>query len=317
LKAAVRADQQIISSPADSCLRDRVRLAVHGRELIDWHYNDSFASFLAMFDVIDLQNGDASQMKEGALYANGLPEMMRMHAKHRTSHVLITPLSQNWGAFSTTVPNRTVDWGDWRTHLARAGCSPEMIRMYLDDPAVKAVLATQHTTIYHPKIVSVPVGVPRGTAAITRHLETAEYPKTQDLLINNSGWGHRTEVNERVSANFGGRVRNTFGCPQSEYFASVTRSRFVLCPSGFGWDNYRIWETLTLGSIPVLEYSRGFHTVLDDLPVLWVEEFDKVTPALLESAYPDILSRCDLYDYGRLTRQWWVSRVASLLHTTT
>jgi hypothetical protein len=300
----------------DSCLLDRVRLAVRGQELIDWHYQDSFASFMAMFDVIDLRDGDASRMKDGALYANGLPEMIRMHAAHRTSHVLITPLNQNWGAFSTTVPNRTVDWGNWRRHLTRAKCSPDMVRMYLDDPAVLAVLATQHTTIWHPKIVSVPVGVPRGTGPITSHLQHADGVKTQDLLINNSGWGHREEVNERVSANFGGRIRNTFGCSQAEYFESVTRSQFVLCPSGFGWDNYRIWETLTLGSIPVLEYSEGFHTVLEDLPVLWVEHFDQVTPDLLAAAYPDILSRCDRYDYRRLTRQWWVARVAGLLAAT-
>ena len=300
----------------DGCLLDRVRIAVHGRELIDWHHDDSFASFMAMFDVIDLHDGDPSRMTEGALYSSPLPEMMRMHAKQRTSHVLITPLNQNWGAFSTTIPNRTVDWGDWRQHLKRDGCTPEMVRSYLDDPAVKAVLATQHTTIWHPKIVSVPVGVPRGRAAITRHLESADGAKTQDLLINNSGWGHRTEVNERVSANFGGRVRNSFGCSQAEYFQSVSRSRFVLCPSGFGWDNYRIWETLTLGSIPVLEYSQGFHTVLDDLPVLWVEHFDQVTPELLATAYPDILSRCDRYNYRRLTRQWWVARVAGLRNTT-
>jgi hypothetical protein len=272
---------------------------------------------MAMFEVIDLNSGDASQMRDGGLYSNGLPEMMRMHANHRTSHVLITPLNQNWGAFSTTIPNRTVDWGDWRKHLARARCTPEMVGSYLDDPAVKAVLATQHTTIWHPKIISIPVGVPRGTAAISRHLETVNGAKTQDLLINNSGWGHRTEVNERVSANFGGRIRNTFGCSEAEYFQSVTRSKFVLCPSGFGWDNYRIWETLTLGSIPVLEYSRGFHSVLDDLPALWVEHFDQVTPDLLATAYPDLLSRRDSYDYRKLTRQWWVSRVARLLNTTT
>jgi hypothetical protein len=282
---------------------------------------NDFAALLALFeDAIDLHDGSLARMRDGSIYLGGLPEVVRMHADKRTSHVLIAGLNENWGAFSTPVPHRTVDWGAWQDHLFTAGCTPQMVRQYLDDPAVKAVVTPHHTVFWHPKILSIPVGISRTLMAtldesphgVQRFLEPPAI-KTQELLINNSGWQHRQVVNERVIANFGGRIDNSFGLPASEFVASVTGSRFVLCPSGLGWDTSRIWETLLLGSIPVVEYSEGWHTVLDDLPVLFVTNFDEVTPALLARAYPEILSRGDSFDFRKLTNVWWSQRISRLL----
>jgi len=305
----------------EACASRRLLEAIAGQELIYFlGVKNDFETFLALFDVIDLRNGGVSPMKDGAIYVNDLYAMVRTHAERRTSHVLITGLNENWGAFSTVVPNRTVDWGAWQDHLADAGCTLAMVREYLDDPAVHAVVTPHHSILWHPKILSIPVGV-SGTFKRTllesrlpiHELIATESEKIQDLLINNSGWGHREEVNRRVIANFDGCIRNTFGLPQSQFLRSVTHSRFVLCPSGLGWDTSRLWETLTLGSVPIVEYSEGWHTVLDELPVLFVTNFDEVTPALLAAAYPDILSRCELFNYDRLTTRWWVSRITRLL----
>jgi hypothetical protein len=100
---------------------------------------------------------------------------------------------------------------------------------------------------------------------------------------------------------------------QTEYYRSILRSRFVLCPSGLGWDSYRIWETLVLGSVPIIERSPGWDSVLDDLPVLKVTDFSEVTPGLLARAWPSILAQGDRFDFGKLTKQWWVSRIHGLL----
>jgi hypothetical protein len=280
--------------------------------------DNDFAEFLALFMATDPGTGDTSLMRDGSIYVSGLIEMVRLHARRRTTHVLLTGMNENWGAFSTYVPHRTVDWGLWEDHLAEARCTPEEVRQYLDDPATRAVVTPHHTAFWHRKIVSLPVGIS------TRFMETlqrtsladliaAPRGEAQELLINNSGWQHRHAVNQRVIANFDGRVSNTFGLPENDFVAEVLRSRFVLCPSGLGWDTSRIWETLTLGSIPIVEYSDGWHTVLDELPVLFVTNFEEVTPPLLAAAYPEILSRCERFDYGKLTKAWWVSRITALL----
>jgi len=55
----------------------------------------------------------------------------------------------------------------------------------------------------------------------------------------------------------------------------------------------------------------GFYRVFDDLPVLWVDHFDNVTPSLLRASYPQILARAKEYNFAKLTDQWWVDFVNS------
>lgn len=296
---------------SENSLLQRVRDSIRGHEIIDWA-SDEFESFLALFDVIPLQDGGLARMKDGAIYFSSLPNMIRMHARCATSHVLITSLNENCGAFSTSIPFRTVQSGEWCSHILHDGCTPLMVQQYLNDPRVKAVVTTQHTAIWHPSILSLPIGVLQAREIID-HVARVDGVKTQELLINNSGWAHRRQINECVIANFDGRIRNTYGMDSTAYLESIARSRFVLCPSGLGWDSFRIWETLLLGSIPIVEFSAGWHAVLDDLPVLFVTNFNEVTPELLARVYPDIMSRCGRFDYGKLTKQWWVAKIASLL----
>lgn len=40
---------------------------------------------------------------------------------------------------------------------------------------------------------------------------------------------------------------------ESDHYLQAAQSRFVLCPSGLGFDTYRLWETLLLGAIPIVE----------------------------------------------------------------
>lgn len=299
------------TSYSDTCLLNRVRDAVRGHDIIEWSRND-FEPFLALFDVIRLNQGDAPHLRDGSIYLNTLSAMIRMHAHLTTTHVLFTHLNENWGAFSTTIPNRTADWGHWDAHMIGAGCRRHIVLRYLDDPSVKAVVTPQHSVIDHPKLLSLPIGV-NESQLLLEHLRAADGTKTQELLINNSGWQHRKEINATVSANFGGTVTNTYGMSQGEYYRSIARSQFVLCPSGLGWDSYRIWETLLLGSIPIVERSPGWDALLADLPVLLVAHFDQVTPELLTNTYAEIISKCDRYALGKLTKQWWVAKINGVL----
>jgi hypothetical protein len=305
-------------SPSDDLRRlearmlERLRAALRDQPLLHWA-DDEFAAFFALFDPFDLvrleEGGTTDRMADGAIYACDLSGMLRLHARRPTRHVLLTPLNENWGAFSTTVPHRTIDWGRWDDLLALAGCTRTQVLRYLDDPAVKAVVATSHTALSHPKIVSLPIGIAVEPAQLLPLIHGGRPDKTELLLLNNSGWGHRAAINARVIANFGGALANTYHPHQPDYLPSIVRSRFVLCPSGFGWDTYRLWETLMLGSIPVVEYSEGWHTVLDDLPVLFVTNFDEVTPALLARAYPAILANVECFDFAKLTTPWWAAMI--------
>lgn len=80
-------------------------------------------------------------------------------------HVLISHLNENWGAFSTHVPNRTVDWGNWDGHFKAAGCTTDDLWWYLNHTNVSAVFTVTHQWLDHPKALSLPLGVTTSATA--------------------------------------------------------------------------------------------------------------------------------------------------------
>ena len=61
------------------------------------------------------------------------------------------------------------------------------------------------------------------------------------------------------------------------YRRELRQSKFVISPSGLGYDTYCSWEAIMLGAIPVLEIyyqNDSFYNVYDELPVLWVDHYN-------------------------------------------
>ncbi|KAL3781560.1 hypothetical protein ACHAW5_002569 [Stephanodiscus triporus] len=225
----------------------------------------------------------------------------------------------NWGSFSTHVPGRTEDWGSWEVHWREDGCELDDIWHYLDHANLSAIFTTQHQWLDHPKVFSVPLGQQANAAKALRTMPISD--RENLLLINVRGTPTRTPIVERVVSNFDGAIKNEYvegweddSPDESDYLRQLTNSKFVLCPSGMGWDTYRVWEALILGAIPILEkYGRrdGLYSSYDDLPVLWVGLYDEVTPSLLEGEYPRILSKAMQYKFEKLTNQWWIDLINS------
>lgn len=61
-----------------------------------------------------------------------------------------------------------------------------------------------------------------------------------------------------------------------------------MSPPGAGLDCYRTYETLSLGSIPIV-LSSQLDVIFNDLPVLIVQQWSEVTPELLETTYRRIV----------------------------
>jgi len=101
--------------------------------------------------------------------------------------------------------------------------------------------------------------------------------------------------------------------PEPMFFAKMGRSVAVLCMPGLGYDTYRLWETLVMGAIPVIERGLGLDRTLYKLPALIVDDFAEVTPEVIRSAYVEAVYRADEWEYERLTISFWrnlIRRVA-------
>ena len=65
------------------------------------------------------------------------------------------------------------------------------------------------------------------------------------------------------------------------YLKRIKEHDFVLCPRGNGIDTHRLWETLYMGSIPIVVYS-DVHKNLLDLPILFIKEWEDITEEFLD-----------------------------------
>ena len=146
----------------------------------------------------------------------------------------------------------------------------------------------------------------------------AKVTKKKLLIINNSGWKHREQVNALVASKFPYlRDRgNAYSVGKKElkkkskdYYEQLAEAKFVLCPSGMGYDTYRHWEVLLMGSIPVFESSPGWDRTFSKLPVVIVKSFDDITPELLETKYTEFTSNIDRFDFERLKKAYWMDLI--------
>jgi len=93
-----------------------------------------------------------------------------------------------------------------------------------------------------------------------------------------------------------------------EYLKEIKNSYFVLCPFGNGIDTHRLWETLYLGSIPIIKKHISYKTT-EDLPVLCVDSFEEITEDYLYEALEKI--KKGKFNYDKLSTTFWMNIISS------
>lgn len=83
-----------------------------------------------------------------------------------------------------------------------------------------------------------------------------------------------------------GEIINTLD-GRRRYLKEIRDHKFVLCPRGNGIDTHRLWETLYMGSIPIVKrcYAMSEFT---DLPILFIDNWSEVDKDFLENKYKEI-----------------------------
>jgi hypothetical protein len=87
-----------------------------------------------------------------------------------------------------------------------------------------------------------------------------------------------------------------------KYLTSLKKSKFVLCPRGNGIDTHRLWETLYVGSIPIIEKFKT-HDICHDLPVLFIDDWSALDEDFLNEKYLEITNRN--FNLDKLKISFW------------
>ena len=93
------------------------------------------------------------------------------------------------------------------------------------------------------------------------------------------------------------------------YIEEMKTYKFNLDPPGRCIDGYRVFETLIVGTIPII-FSSCNDEMFNDLPVLIIKDYNILTPEFLEEQWINITSRDD-YNFYKLSAEYWYNIISS------
>lgn len=190
----------------------------------------------------------------------------------------------------------SADVGDWVPNPA--------IQRLLYEPKLAAWFCRNMVFSNHPKLFQIPMGSDYSlfgfsTTQVGILLNTmAKHLDKEHLLYMNHyprKLGDRiqlVEMFENASYCFTRmQSHQTFvDTPFVQYIEELASSKFVLSPIGYELDCVRTWEALALGTIPIVEHTF-IDPLLEDLPVLIVDDWNEITQVFLESHLEELKTR--------------------------
>lgn len=112
-------------------------------------------------------------------------------------------------------------------------------------------------------------------------------------------------------------IKNNFSfqenMPFPEYIKTLKKYKFSASPPGRGIDTHRTWESLMVGTIPIIMHTTQDH-LFEQLPVLLIHEneWSTITPERLEQEYKKIVENIDQYNFDILYTPYWDTKMEQI-----
>jgi hypothetical protein len=151
----------------------------------------------------------------------------------------------------------------------------------------------QNATVSHPRVHPVPIGVansmwPHGDIrSLARAMRRAQRNRREPVSLftqfNASTHPSRAAAADALRANFPQRVVDPAPSLRwRQYLELLGAHQFSACPRGNGIDTHRIWESLYLGVVPVVERTElSEHWRGCGMPLVLIDDWSEVTPERL------------------------------------
>lgn len=191
---------------------------------------------------------------------------------------------------------------------------PGPFAQYLDDEKILAWFGQNAEEVVHPKLHPIPIGLENrynknGNPDIVQQcMENFKNSEKKTLVYMN--FAIQTSPTERT------KVYRIFEAkpyckaappkPYVQYLQDLAETKFTLSPRGNGLDCHRTWESLYLGSIPIMRTSAS-DAMYDGLPVLIIQDWNAVTEEFLEEQYQEVQSK--KYVLEKLYIDYWLQRI--------
>lgn len=169
-------------------------------------------------------------------------------------------------------------------------------------------------TCQHPKFHAIPLGIIQNPEFYNRRdqinklfKKLRQIPKEKFLLYMNfvdGNWSERPHIRKLFQEKEFCKIGKP--APFEDYLNEMAQCKFTLSPRGMGPDCYRTWESLLVGSIPIVKKSQ-LDFLYEGLPVLIVNEWEDIDEEFLNTKYKQITSK--KYDISKLYVEYWLSKI--------
>jgi hypothetical protein len=196
------------------------------------------------------------------------------------------------------------------THNSALGID-QRYSVFLNDPRIIRWYA-QNANFQHPKLESVPLGManrhwPHGDVSIVEKINNDNIDKDHLVYMN---FDLKTNLSERTKVYnlFKGKEYVLEGekKPFKEYITDLSRCKFTVSPPGAGIDCHRIWESIAVGTIPIVEscHNITFHV---KMPIMVINDWKMLDRNMLENKYDFFKS--ELYNTSGLFLDHWIKKI--------
>jgi hypothetical protein len=185
---------------------------------------------------------------------------------------------------------------------------------YLSDDKIIAWFGQNVDDNSSPKMHPIPIGIANrywdhGNGQILQEVQAQNAPRENVLYLN---FAIDTFPQERrrvysllASAPFSYRspIKKFKG-----YLQDLASCKFVASPRGNGLDTHRLWESLYLGSYPIVKNST-LDPLYSDLPIIIVNDWEEVTQEFLEKKEREFKENPPPID--KLYMDYWIRLIDS------
>ena len=170
---------------------------------------------------------------------------------------------------------------------------------------------------HDPRVTAIPIGIrlsSEGEKILRAAIEKGRLPERNLLYLNcwrriRNGNNPRKGIYEQFEGKPWITTEGGFDhVPISDFYEQMSSHPYILSPPGAGPDCHRHWESIMLGSIPIVLKTRATD-ILADLPCLRVENWGEVTEERLKEEYSSLIKRFSWPCMEKVWFEYWLRRI--------